>query len=189
MKNTLADGGARRSDASGVVGGADGAAADQVAFRALYKELVETNTSSRRAAARWRRRGWRRTSRRRAIRMPTSICSQAPGHPKEGGLVAVLHGTEPRPRPCCFSRISTWSKPSARTGRAIPSSSSRSTATSTRAAPSTTRPRRPSGSDTLIRYKQEGFQPRRDLKLALTCGEETSSAFNGARLAGQTSAN
>jgi acetylornithine deacetylase/succinyl-diaminopimelate desuccinylase-like protein len=34
--------------------------------------------------------------------------------------------------------------------------------------------------DTLIRFKQDGFHPRRDIKLALTCGEETASAFNGA---------
>jgi len=33
--------------------------------------------------------------------------------------------------------------------------------------------------DSLIRYKQEGFVPRRTLKLALTCGEETSAVFNG----------
>jgi acetylornithine deacetylase/succinyl-diaminopimelate desuccinylase-like protein len=34
--------------------------------------------------------------------------------------------------------------------------------------------------DTLVRYQHEGFKPRRTLKLALTCGEETSGAFNGA---------
>ena len=34
--------------------------------------------------------------------------------------------------------------------------------------------------DTLVRYRQEGFQPRRTIKLALTCGEETNGAFNGA---------
>src|SRR4029077_12058082 len=28
--------------------------------------------------------------------------------------------------------------------------------------------------DSLIRYKKEGFKPRRDIKLALTCGEETA---------------
>jgi acetylornithine deacetylase/succinyl-diaminopimelate desuccinylase-like protein len=32
--------------------------------------------------------------------------------------------------------------------------------------------------DTLIRLRAEGFQPRRDIKIALTCGEETSDAFN-----------
>jgi acetylornithine deacetylase/succinyl-diaminopimelate desuccinylase-like protein len=35
--------------------------------------------------------------------------------------------------------------------------------------------------DTLIRYKQENYRPRRTIKLALTCGEETAGAFNGAQ--------
>jgi acetylornithine deacetylase/succinyl-diaminopimelate desuccinylase-like protein len=34
--------------------------------------------------------------------------------------------------------------------------------------------------DSLVRYAQEKFKPRRPIKLALTCGEETSGAFNGA---------
>jgi acetylornithine deacetylase/succinyl-diaminopimelate desuccinylase-like protein len=34
--------------------------------------------------------------------------------------------------------------------------------------------------DTLVRLKEEGFKPRRSIKMALTCGEETSTAFNGA---------
>jgi acetylornithine deacetylase/succinyl-diaminopimelate desuccinylase-like protein len=32
----------------------------------------------------------------------------------------------------------------------------------------------------MMRLKVEGFKPRRDIKMALTCGEETSTAFNGA---------
>ena len=32
--------------------------------------------------------------------------------------------------------------------------------------------------DSLIRYAREGFKPRRDIKLALTCGEETPNIFN-----------
>src|SRR5262249_55720353 len=35
--------------------------------------------------------------------------------------------------------------------------------------------------DTLVRYRHEGYKPRRTLKLALTCGEESSGAFNGAQ--------
>ena len=35
--------------------------------------------------------------------------------------------------------------------------------------------------DTLIRFKREGFQPKRDVKAAITCGEETEGAFNGAQ--------
>lgn len=33
--------------------------------------------------------------------------------------------------------------------------------------------------DSLIRLHQEGFRPRRDIKMALTCGEETIDAFDG----------
>ena len=34
--------------------------------------------------------------------------------------------------------------------------------------------------DTLMRYAREKFKPRRPIKIALTCGEETAGAFNGA---------
>jgi acetylornithine deacetylase/succinyl-diaminopimelate desuccinylase-like protein len=34
--------------------------------------------------------------------------------------------------------------------------------------------------DTLVRFHEEGFRPRRTVKLALTCGEETNGALNGA---------
>jgi hypothetical protein len=34
--------------------------------------------------------------------------------------------------------------------------------------------------DNLVRYREEGFKPKRSIKLALTCGEETNSALNGA---------
>jgi acetylornithine deacetylase/succinyl-diaminopimelate desuccinylase-like protein len=33
--------------------------------------------------------------------------------------------------------------------------------------------------DLLIRYHREGYKPRRDIRLALTCGEETSEHFDG----------
>ena len=34
--------------------------------------------------------------------------------------------------------------------------------------------------DTLVRFAEEGYRPERTVKLALTCGEETDTAFNGA---------
>jgi acetylornithine deacetylase/succinyl-diaminopimelate desuccinylase-like protein len=34
--------------------------------------------------------------------------------------------------------------------------------------------------DMLMRFKQSGYRPKRTIKLALTCGEETTYAFNGA---------
>jgi len=35
--------------------------------------------------------------------------------------------------------------------------------------------------DALMRFKQGGYKPKRTIKLALTCGEETTFAFNGAQ--------
>jgi len=34
--------------------------------------------------------------------------------------------------------------------------------------------------DTLVRLRKEGYRPRRAIKMALTCGEEAGSAFEGA---------
>jgi acetylornithine deacetylase/succinyl-diaminopimelate desuccinylase-like protein len=34
--------------------------------------------------------------------------------------------------------------------------------------------------DTLVRFAKAGYKPKRTVKLALTCGEETNGAFNGA---------
>jgi acetylornithine deacetylase/succinyl-diaminopimelate desuccinylase-like protein len=34
--------------------------------------------------------------------------------------------------------------------------------------------------DNMIRYREENYKPKRSIKLALTCGEETNSALNGA---------
>jgi acetylornithine deacetylase/succinyl-diaminopimelate desuccinylase-like protein len=39
--------------------------------------------------------------------------------------------------------------------------------------------------DTLVRFAQSGYKPKRTIKLALTCGEETSGAFNGAEYLAQ----
>jgi acetylornithine deacetylase/succinyl-diaminopimelate desuccinylase-like protein len=33
--------------------------------------------------------------------------------------------------------------------------------------------------DSLVRYRKAGYKPQRDIKLALTCGEETDATFNG----------
>ena len=49
-----------------------------------------------------------------------------------------------------------------------------------RAARWTTSPWPRSWVDTLIRLRGERTKPRRTVKLALTCGEETNGAFNGA---------
>ena len=33
--------------------------------------------------------------------------------------------------------------------------------------------------DSMVRFKQDGYRPKRGIKLALTCGEESPNVFNG----------
>jgi acetylornithine deacetylase/succinyl-diaminopimelate desuccinylase-like protein len=153
---------------------------DQLAFRALYKELVETNTelsdgdctlAASRMAARLKAAGY-----------PDADLHpfQAEGHPKEGGLVAVLHGTDPRAKAILLlahidvveAKRADWQRDPftlvEENGYFYGRGASDDKASAA------------VWVDTLVRLKQEGFKPRRDIKMALTCGEETASAFNGA---------
>ena len=72
---------------------------DQVTFLALYKELVETNTSlsvgsctlaAERMAAHLKAAGFADAD---------ITLFSVPEHPREGGLVAVLHGTSAKAKP------------------------------------------------------------------------------------------
>jgi acetylornithine deacetylase/succinyl-diaminopimelate desuccinylase-like protein len=153
---------------------------DQVQFRALYKELVETNTelsdgdctlAASRIAARLKAAGYADMD---------LHPFQAEGHPKEGGLVAVLHGSDPKAKAILLlahidvveAKRADWTRDPFTLveengyfyGRGASDDKAEASV----------------WADTLIRFKQEGFKPRRDVKMALTCGEETASAFNGA---------
>lgn len=153
---------------------------DQEAYRALYKELVETNTelsdgSCTLAADKM-------AARLRAAGYPGADLHPfaAPGHPKEGGLVAVLHGTDPTAKPMLLlahidvveAKRADWTRDPftlvEENGYFYGRGSSDDKAEAS------------VWVDTLVRLKQQGFRPRRDIKMALTCGEETSGAFNGA---------
>ena len=93
------------------------ARAGETEFRALYKELVEINTTlsvgsctdggQRDEGAPLKAAGYRRRA----------TCShRAARRPNQGNLVALLPGSDESSSRCCCSRISTWSKPIARTG-------------------------------------------------------------------------
>jgi acetylornithine deacetylase/succinyl-diaminopimelate desuccinylase-like protein len=153
---------------------------DQLAFHDLYKELVETNTelsvgnctaAAQKMAARLKAAGYPDTD--------VQVFS-ADGHPKEGGLFAILHGSDLKARPMLLlahidvveAKREDWARDPFTLveengyfyGRGASDDKAEASV----------------WVDTLIRLRQGGFKPRRDIKLALTCGEETSSAFNGA---------
>ena len=134
---------------------------DQAAFRELYRELVETNTTlssgsctlaAERMAAHLRRAGY-----------PDSALTlfAAPDHPKEGGLVAVLTGSDPKAKREPFKLIEEDGFFYARGAADDKAMAAVFT-------------------DAMARMKAD-TPLKRTVKLALTCGEETAGAFNGAQ--------
>ncbi|HEX3912947.1 MAG TPA: M20/M25/M40 family metallo-hydrolase [Steroidobacteraceae bacterium] len=149
-------------------------------FRGLYKELVETNTTlsagsctlaAERMAARLKNAGF-----------PDSDLHPfaAPDHPKEGGLVAVYPGRDPKLKAILLlahidvveAKREDWTRDPFKLVEENGSFYARGA--------SDDKAEAAIWLDTLIRYRTENYKPRRTLKVALTCGEETAGAFNGA---------
>ncbi len=155
---------------------------DRAAFRELYRELVETNTTSsvgdctkaaQQIGARLRQAGF--TDRELVLYVP-------PGRPRDGGLVATWAGSDATlPAMLLLAHIDVveakredWVREPFKLieegGYFYARGASDDKAQAAIFA------------DTLIRLRQGNVKPRRTVKLALTCGEEGSSAkvLNGA---------
>ncbi|KQV62805.1 MULTISPECIES: M20/M25/M40 family metallo-hydrolase [unclassified Caulobacter] len=151
---------------------------DQLAFRDLYKELVEINTTlsvgSCTAAAE------AMGARLKAAGFPEADVKVvvADGHPKEGSLVAVLRGTDAKSKPMLLlahidvveANRADWTRDPFKLVEENGYFFGRGT--------SDDKAQAAIWVDSLIRLKQAGFKSKRDIKLALTCGEE-SEAYNG----------
>ncbi len=115
-------------------------------FRALYKELVETDSS-------WPDGSCTLAAERMGARLKAAGYAADdvqiivdPTHPKEGNLSAILRGSDAKlPAVLLLAHIDVVA----------------------------------AFTDQMVRYKQEGYKPKRTIKLALTCGEETEKALNG----------
>jgi acetylornithine deacetylase/succinyl-diaminopimelate desuccinylase-like protein len=153
---------------------------DQKAFFGLYKELVETNTtlsvgSCTQAAAQI-------GARLKAAGFADADLTyfSVPEHPKDGGLVAVLKGSDASVKPMLLlahldvveAKREDWARDPFKLVEEDGYYYARGAVDDKAQAAI--------WSDTLIRFKTEGFRPRRTIKLALTCGEETTFAWNGA---------
>ncbi|KTE21354.1 peptidase M20 [Sphingopyxis sp. H050] len=152
---------------------------DQLAFRDLYKELVETNTTLSSGSCTL-------AAERMAARMKAAGFTDdqltlfaAPEHPKEGGLVAVYPGTSNKAKPILLvahidvveAKREDWERDPFKMIEENGYFYGRGTLDDKAQAAVWT--------DTLIRFKHQGYKPKRTIKLALTCGEETNGAFNG----------
>src|SRR5450631_4115241 len=149
-------------------------------FREIYKELVETNTTlssgdctlaAKRMAAHLKAAGYPDEDVR--VFVPE-------GHPKEGGLLAVLHGSNPGAKAILMlahidvveAKREDWARD--------PFSLIEENGYFYGRGTSDMKAQAAIWVDNLIRYREEGYKPQRSIKLALTCGEETNSALNGA---------
>jgi acetylornithine deacetylase/succinyl-diaminopimelate desuccinylase-like protein len=155
-------------------------AAGEQRFRELYKELVETNTTL--SAGSCTLAAERVAARLKAAGFPDSDLHPfaAPDHPKEGGLVAVYPGREPKLKAILLlahidvveAKREDWTRDPFKLVEENGSFYARGA--------SDDKAEAAIWIDTLIRFKSENYKPRRTLKVALTCGEETAGAFNGA---------
>ena len=150
------------------------------AFRALYKELVETNTTF--SAGDCTLAAQRMAARLKAAGFPDSDLTlfTPPDKPKDGGLVAVYPGRDPKAKAILLlahidvveAKREDWQRDPFTLieegghfyGRGVSDDKAQAAIFT----------------DLLIRFRQEGFKGRRPVKLALTCGEEGGGQVNGA---------
>ena len=154
---------------------------DQKAFLGLYKELVETNTTissgsctqaAAQIGARLKTAGYADTD---------ITYFSVPEHPKDGGLVAVLKGSDASLKPMLLlahldvveAKREDWVRDPFKLIEEGGYYYARGTVDDKAQAAI--------WSDAMIRFKTGGYQPKRTIKLALTCGEETTFAWNGAQ--------
>jgi acetylornithine deacetylase/succinyl-diaminopimelate desuccinylase-like protein len=154
---------------------------DQLAFKEIFRQLVETNTShsvgsctaaAEKMAARLRTAGYPESD------LHLFAVSE---HPKDGGLVAVLPGADHSLKALLLlghldvveARREDWTRDPFTLveedgyfyGRGTFDDKSMDAV----------------WVDTLIRLRQQGPRPRRTIKMALTCGEEQGAEFTGAQ--------
>lgn len=157
------------------------AATGEPAFRATYKELVETDTTL--SAGSCTLAAERMAERLKAAGFPQSDLHLIvePAHPREGNLVAVLPGSDRDAKAILLlahidvveANRADWARDPFTLVEEDGFFYARGSADDKAQAAIWV--------DTLARFKREGYRPKRTIKMALTCGEETAGAFNGAQ--------
>ena len=154
---------------------------DQIEYRALYKDLVETDSSittgsctllADKIEAHMKARGF---TAREIFRFAV------PDHPKEGGIVVTYAGTSKTVKPMLLlghldvvvAKREDWTRDPYQLIEEGGYFYGRGT--------SDMKAMDATWIDMLERFRKQGYKPKRTIKLALTCGEETSWAFNGAK--------
>jgi len=155
------------------------ARAGEPEFRALYKELVEINTTLSVGSC---------TEAATAMKAHLSAAGYSdsqvhivapPDRPKDGNLIALLPGSDAKLKPLLLlahidvveAKREDWTRDPFKLVEEEGFFYARGSSDDKAMAAVFT--------DAMVRYKKEGYRPKRGIKLALTCGEETPNEFNG----------
>jgi acetylornithine deacetylase/succinyl-diaminopimelate desuccinylase-like protein len=165
---------------------ADTPAPDAAAFRALYKQLVEINTTRSVGSCTEAAQAMRAHLLDAGIPAADMQILAPADRPKDGALIAVLHGRDRAAKPILLlahidvveAKREDWSRDPFKLIEENGWFYGRGSSDDKAMAAVFT--------DSLMRYAREGFKPRRDIKLALTCGEETAAVFNSVEWLTQT---
>jgi len=153
---------------------------DQQAFRALYEEMVETDTTVTHGSCTELAANVAGHLKQAGYADSDITLFSVPDHPKEGGIVAILPGTSKTLKPMLLlghldvveAKREDWTRDPFKMVEENGYFWGRGTADM--------KAMDAIWVDAMMRFKQEKYRPKRTIKLALTCGEETGEAFNGA---------
>lgn len=151
---------------------------DEAAFRALYKELIEINTTKSVGSCTEAAEAMRAHLLAAGIPEANTKIMVPAGYPKDGALIAVLPGRDRSAKAILLlahldvveARREDWQRDPFKLVEENGWFYARGASDDKAMAAVFT--------DSLIRYRKEGFKPRRDIKLALTCREETPDVSN-----------
>jgi acetylornithine deacetylase/succinyl-diaminopimelate desuccinylase-like protein len=153
-------------------------APDEAAFRALYKQLIEINTTRSVGSCTQAAEAMRAHLAAAGIPAADMDILMPSDRPTDGALIAVLRGRDPAAKPILLlahidvveAKREDWERDPFKLVEEKGWFFARGASDDKAMAAVFT--------DSLIRYRKEGFKPRRDIKLALTCGEETAAIFD-----------
>jgi acetylornithine deacetylase/succinyl-diaminopimelate desuccinylase-like protein len=157
------------------------ARAGETRFRELYRELVEINTTLSSGSC---------TQAAEAMKARLSSAGYAstdlhiivpPNRPKDGNLVAVLPGSDASAKAIMLlahidvveAKREDWERDPFKLTEDAGYFYARGASDDKAMAAVFT--------DSMVRFKEEGYRPKRTIKLVLTCGEETPNEFNGVK--------
>jgi len=153
--------------------------AGEAAFRSLYKELVEINTTLSAGSCTAAANAMKAHLAKAGYPESDLHIVVPPDRPKDGNLIALLPGTDSSLKPVMLlahvdvveAKREDWERDPFKLTEEGGYFYARGASDDKAMAAIFV--------DSMVRFKQEGYRPKRGIKLALTCGEETPNTFNG----------